>query len=140
MIDSVTIATPRAYPPRVTAFTERFWSALAQGRLETTRCTACGEATFPPKPICPHCWHGEVSWIELGAEGRLYSWTRIHAGPAVFSAELPYAVGVVDLDEGIRLAVRLHDDPGTDWQCDAPVRLVRLDYADGPLLAAVPRG
>lgn len=140
MIESINLGSNRSYPPRVTAFTERFWTALENGRIETTACTACNEATFPPKPICPHCWHGEVRWITLRPEGRLYSWTRIHAGPAVFEAELPYAVGVVDLDDGIRLALRLHDAPGVEWCCDAPVRLIRMDYADGPLLAAAAKG
>lgn len=137
MIGSVAIAGERAYPPRVTAFTARFWDALRAERLETTQCTACGHATFPPKPICPHCWHEDVRWIDVAPEGQLYSWTRIHAGPAVFERELPYSVGVVDLNMGIRLAVRLHDDGARDWKCDARVRLVRLDYTDGPLIGAV---
>lgn len=125
----------RAYPPRVTEFTEPFWRGLADGLLRTTRCTACGEASFPPKPICPSCWAGEIEWIDLYPAGRIYSWTRIHAGPAVFADELPYDVGVVDLDCGLRLACRLQS-AGDAWTCDEPVNLVVLEYSDGPLLAA----
>jgi uncharacterized OB-fold protein len=138
MIGSDTVNRDRAYPPRVTAFTAAFWEALADGRVITTRCARCQEATFPPKPICPHCLHDQVSWIDVAPNGRLYSWTRVHAGPAVFEEELPYAVGVVDLDAGLRLALRLHGAPEGDWRCGMPVRLVRLDYRDGPLLGAAP--
>jgi uncharacterized OB-fold protein len=136
MIDTVHLQHDRAYPPRVTTFSNRFWSALDEGRVETTACATCNQSTFPPKPICPHCWGNDVRWIELRPEGRLYSWTRIHAGPAVFEHELPYSVGVVDLMGGLRLAVRLVDEPDFPWQCDMPVRLVRLAYSDGSLLGA----
>ena len=131
----IAIDAVRAYPPRVTEFTEPFWRGLADGSLRTTRCTACGEPSFPPKPICPSCWTAEIEWIDVPPAGKLYSWTRIHAGPAAFADELPYAVGVVDLDCGLRLACRLHGS-GDEWTCDEPVELVVLDYRDGPLLGA----
>jgi uncharacterized protein len=66
----------RAYPPRHSAFTAVFWEALREGTWQTTRCGACGHATFPPKPVCPHCWSTDMQWAPLGARGRLYSCTR----------------------------------------------------------------
>ena len=98
------IAHPRRYPPRVTEFTQQFWNALAQGRFLVTRCTRCEHRSFPPKPICPVCWAGDIIWSEVDTTGRLYSWTRVHAGPAIFDPDLPYAIGIVDLDIGVRLA------------------------------------
>jgi uncharacterized OB-fold protein len=131
----IEIARARPYPPRVTEFTARFWDDLASGILTTTRCTACGEATFPPKPVCPYCWGGEVEWTRLSPRGLLYSWTRVHAGPAIFDPELPYDLGVVDLEDGVRIACRLSGGNG-DWQCGAPMELAVLAYTDGPLLTA----
>jgi uncharacterized OB-fold protein len=128
----------RAYPPRVSSFTKPFWEGLGQGRWQTTCCDACGRQTFPPRPICPHCWSDKVSWSPLVARGTLYSWTRIHAAPAVFSAESPYAVGIVDLDSGIRLACRLLDAHHTDWKPGMAVEMAILQYEDGPLFAARP--
>ena len=78
------VAHARRYPPRVTAFTEPFWQALDKGGFEVTRCSACARLSFPPKPICPHCWNDHVEWQAIGTLGRLYSWTRVHAGPAIF--------------------------------------------------------
>jgi len=126
----------RAYPPRQSAFTREFWSALDEGHWITTRCRACARQTFPPKPVCPHCWSADVEWSALGARGRLYSWTRIHAAPAVFGAEAPYAVGIVDLDDGIRLACRLVERDGAAPRIGQPVEMVVLRYRDGPLFAA----
>ncbi len=132
----VEVARRRPYPPRVTAFTRRFWHSLDNGQLETTRCDACGRATFPPKPICPHCWSKSLSWIALEGQGQLYSQTVIHAAPAVFRTETPYRVGIVDLVEGLRLATRVISNATP--ALDTPVEIVVLKYMDGPLFAARP--
>lgn len=137
-LEIIPIDADRTYPPRVTRFTATFWHALGQGELRTTRCESCQRLSFPPKPICPHCWTESIRWETLSGAGTLYSWTRIHAGPAIFEPELPYDVGVVDLDAGIRLACRLYGEARTDWRCAMPVRVVALSYRDGPLMAARP--
>lgn len=137
-LSCVPAAGRRAYPPRVSAFTQIFWEGLAQGRWQTTCCEACGRQTFPPRPICPHCWSDKVRWSPLSARGTLYSWTRIHAAPAVFAREAPYAVGIVDLDTGVRLACRLLDDPDANWKPGIAVEMAVLQYEDGPLFAARP--
>lgn len=126
----------RAYPPRESAFTHRFWNSLEAGRFETTNCGDCGRASFPPKPFCPHCWSKKLSWIQLRGKGKLYSQTVIHAAPAVFRAEAPYRVGIVDLEEGLRIATRLISDASPDL--DTPVELIVLRYVDGALFAARP--
>lgn len=134
LMSVITVPGPRAYPPRVTHFNASFWQSLEEGKLTTTCCNKCGEATFPPKPICPRCWALNPSWKVLSPLGVIYSYTVVHAPPSVFAAEAPYAVGIVDLDEGLRVALRL---------VGAPERLavgmrgtvVTLKYNDGPYFA-----
>jgi hypothetical protein len=133
----LSVAHERRYPPRITEFTSSFWQALALGMFRTTRCRGCRRLSFPPKPICPYCWNDDVKWENLATSGRLYSWTTIHAGPAIFEPDLPYAVGIVDLDAGIRLACSLHGR-GVEWECDLKVGLITLLYTDGALLGAHP--
>lgn len=94
--------------------------------------------TFPPKIVCPHCWSTKVTWRSLGAQGTLYSWTRIYAAPAAFTGETPYAGGIVDLSDGIRLACRLVDVEGVPFTVGQPVEMCVLLYEDGPLFAARP--
>jgi uncharacterized protein len=131
-----TIDHPRAFPPRMTEFSQRFWSFLATGRFETTRCDDCERLTFPPKPFCPHCWSKKMAWVPLGGRGILYSQTMVHAAPAVFREEVPYRVGIVDLDEGLRIATRVLAD--VEPALDVAVEIVVLNYRDGPLFAARP--
>ncbi|MBM3568131.1 MAG: DNA-binding protein [Alphaproteobacteria bacterium] len=127
----------RPWPPRVSSFTRPFWEALAQGRLLTTRGKTGRQLTFPPKPFCPHSWEREVEWVELSGRGTLYSRTVVHAAPALFAAEAPYQVCIVDYDEGIRVATRLIEAP-EDIRLDSRVETVVLRYSDGPLFAVRP--
>lgn len=122
---------PLPYAPRKSSFTSFFWEGLGRNVFQTTQCCSCGELTFPPKPICPHCWSDSVKWTPLKGEGVLYSKTTVHAGPAAFKNELPYRLGIVDLDEGLRIATRILKDV----DIGARVRLVILEYEDGIIYA-----
>ncbi|GAA5232352.1 Zn-ribbon domain-containing OB-fold protein [Verticiella sediminum] len=137
-LDIIELAHARAYPPRVSEFTQPFWQGLAEGRWQTTRCTQCSRFTFPPKPICPHCWSKDMAWEAFATEGELYSWTRVHAPPAVFAGEAPYSLGIIDLDGGLRIAVRLLDPDSGTYAPGMRMRMVALRYQDGPLFAARP--
>ena len=130
----------RPFPPRVSAFTRPFWDALADGRLTTTRCAECGGLGFPPRNLCRACWSRSLDWVTLAPGGRLYSFTRVHVAPGAFRADAPYAIGMVDLDDGVRLMCRLVGEVGDD-DLDARVEMLVLHYDDGPLFGArvVPR-
>lgn len=87
------------------AHTDPFWDALEDGQFLLQRCRDCGEAYFPPAPVCPRCHAEAVEWIESDAAGELYAFTRQHrTAPGVRS---PVVLGVVELDEGPRLLARV---------------------------------
>lgn len=134
-LEMVVAAQARSYPPRLSAFTRPFWDALAQGQWISTRCQACGHQTFPPKCVCPQCWSSDIAWGSLPATGTLYSWTRIHSAPTAFAAEVPYAAGIVDLDQGPRLSCRLLAPDSGQLAIGARVQMVVLQFQDGPLFA-----
>lgn len=134
-MEIIPVSRRRPWPPRVTEATRPFWEALALGRMTTKRCDHCARHTFPPKPICPHCWSSQLSWAVLSGRGALYSRTVIHAPPKVFEGTGPLHVGIVDLDEGVRICCGLLEDD-SPIPLDSRVELVTLLYADGPLFSA----
>ncbi len=125
----------RPFAPRVSAFTRPFWEALTAGRLITTRCAACGTLSFPPRNLCRECWSQNLDWVALAPHGRLYSFTRVHVVPGAFSADAPYAIGIVDLVDGVRLMCRMMGEVSAA-DLDGPVRMAVLRYDDGPLFGA----
>ncbi len=88
-----------------------FWTATAEGRLELCRCTACERWHQPPLERCREC-DAATSFIPISGTGTLRSFIVVrHPAVPGYLEELPYVVGLVDLDEqeGLRLPGRLLD-------------------------------
>ena len=69
--------------------------------------------------------------MDLSGRGKLYSQTVIHAAPAAFAREAPIRNGIVDLDEGLRVAARILGEPASRRRPG----MRRVRYTDGPLFA-----
>lgn len=88
---------------------EPYWRGLSEGRLMIPVCHACGRTFFFPRRWCPHCWSPEIGWAAATGRGTVYSACMVNIAFDGRSAdEVPYAVALVDLDEGIRIPGRLH--------------------------------
>jgi uncharacterized OB-fold protein len=101
-----------------------FYAYLARGELRLQRCTECGAWRHPPRHRCATCGATTVAWERVSGRGRLFSWTVTHrpVDPAFMP---PYAVVVVELDEGPRLMTNIIDCPQTPeaLQLDMPVEV-----------------
>lgn len=103
--------------PQPTATTAPFWDALRHRELRMQHCGTCSQWVWYPRPHCPHCGGGELTWRPLSGDARLYSFcisTRPTA-PA-FADETPQLLAYVELAEGPRLATTLvgaAEDPWT---------------------------
>jgi len=135
-LQTVVLPGRRGIPPRVNTFTARFWNALEEGRLESTRCRACTHLGFPPRRICIACGAQDPEWVELSGAGVLYSSTVIHAGPSLYWAGGPYTVGIIDLAEGPRLVTRVLGS--LPPPIGSRVQIVVTRHDDGCLFAAIP--
>ena len=89
---------------------------------------------FPPRQHCPTCWSKSMEWVSLSGKGKLYARTTIHAAPEMFQKQLPYSVGIIDLDEGLRLVASIVEEDERIMN-DEQVQLLVLAYDDGPLFA-----
>jgi uncharacterized protein len=84
---------------------QAFRDAVAEQRLLVQRCSSCGKASLPPAPACLHCGSPDVTQVDAAPNGSLRTWTVAHvAFDPAFADEVPYVVGVVDLDDGARLS------------------------------------
>lgn len=98
--------------PDATELTEPFWRSLAGGALSFQRCRACATAWLPARHECPACLASSWEWEPSAGTATLVSWVVYHtAYHPYFEDKLPYAVGVVELDEGPRLIASLLDPP-----------------------------
>ena len=66
-----------------------------------SRCRACGQVLFPSKPVCLNCLSTDVKLVHLSRDGKLYTYTIVYLPSEHFPP--PYAVGWIELPEGIRV-------------------------------------
>lgn len=115
--------------PHPTPETQHFWDGARRGELLLQRCDECGKPYFPPRPFCPVCASSSVSVFRASGRGRLYSYNINHRPAPGFTP--PYAIAVVELDEGPRMMTNIVDCPQTPaaLQLDMPLEVVfeRLD-------------
>jgi uncharacterized OB-fold protein len=80
-------------------------SADGPVRLRAGKCKDCGSYSFPPSPVCANCLAENIAQVTLGTEGVLYAYSIVHQAPRGW--DVPYALGYVDLPEGIRVLAHL---------------------------------
>jgi uncharacterized OB-fold protein len=86
------------------AFTvSSFYDFISEKRLMAAKCNNCGAVLLPPKPMCTSCFSANLKWSELEGSGKLLSYTVIHVAPEQFQSLVPYLVGIVEFERGLRL-------------------------------------
>lgn len=78
-------------------------------RLEASKCKKCGKVHFPPRLVCDECGGREFERIRLKGEGKIFSWTVVRVPPSEFKGQAPYAVGIIELDEGVKITCQIVD-------------------------------
>jgi uncharacterized OB-fold protein len=93
--------------PRMAAQTpftiEQLCKFMNEGKLMAGKCKKCGKIHFPPRPLCDECFSKEFDWTPIATEGRLLTYTIIHIAPAQFQAMAPYAIGIIGLNNGLKI-------------------------------------
>lgn len=88
----------------------RYWREIPQRyRLEAAKCSGCGYTAFPPRLVCPKCKCRKFEPTVLAQTGKILTYTVIHVPATQFSDEAPFAIGVVELDGGVRITAQIVD-------------------------------
>lgn len=82
---------------------ESFYEFCNKKKLMGVKCMKCGEILVPPRQLCIKCGSTNLKWIELSGRGKIISYTIIHVTSPKFTKKAPYAVGIIELEEGVKL-------------------------------------
>lgn len=82
---------------------EQFYKFLDQKKLMAGKCLKCGKIHLPPRPLCDNCFGEEFEWVNISGKGKLLTYTVIHIAPQQFQSLAPYAVGIVELGNGLKI-------------------------------------
>ncbi len=118
---------PTAPKPRpvLEGMTAEYYDFCRRGELRFQRCTDCGAWRHPPRVLCAACGSPGWAWGRSTGQGRIFTWTVVHqAMSPSFASEIPYAVVVVETDEGVRVVANLRGAGPEVLRLDLPVEVV----------------
>lgn len=118
--------------------TARTWREYPKRyRYEAAICKKCGKWFFPARLICDACGHREFETKNMKRTGTLLTHTIIRVPPAPFSDQAPYAVGVVEMDDGPRITTQVVDVKDGELKVGLKVKLefrrITADGESGPI-------
>ena len=104
--------------------TGRNWREYPQRyRLEAKKCSNCGKIFFPPRLVCNNCSSREFLDTKLSEEGIVKTFTVIRVAPTNFVDEVPYAVGIIELNDGVNTMMQITDCDPEEIKLGMPVKV-----------------
>jgi len=110
-------------------------------QLIASRCENCAATTFPVQDRCPRCGTATMAELLLPRRGTLVSWTTQayppvvpYAGDETGENFVPFGVGLVQLDDIVRVESRLTESDPARLDFDMEVELQVVPFyvdADG---------
>ena len=97
---------PRALPTP-TPTTQPFWDGARDGKLMMQYDPDSDAYQFWPRANSVRTGKRNLEWREVSGKGELYSFTITHVPTPGFEDKTPYAIGLVELDEGVRIIANL---------------------------------
>ena len=116
--------------PQPSPETQHFWEGTKAGELRLQRCDACSHVYFPPRPFCPSCASRKVSVFAASGRAKLYSYVINERRHPAFDG--PYAIAVVELDEGPRMMSNIVETEQTPeaLELDMPLEVTFEELSD----------
>ena len=111
----------------------RAWRAYPQRyRMEAGRCTKCGKTFFPPRLVCSKCHGRDFETFDMKLTGKVLTYTIIRTPGDEYYGEAPFAVGILQMEDGPRLTTQIVDVPFEQIKIGLPLRLqFRRIVSDG---------
>ena len=116
------------FAPRISADTKMFWEGCKEHKLEIQRCKKCGKLRWPAAFLCPDCLSSEAEMQEMSGGGTLYSYVTFQkAFHSSVQDKVPYTVGVVELEGGVRIISNIVDCEPEQLACNKKVKMKWMD-------------
>jgi uncharacterized protein len=104
---------------------ENFWKGLARGELLLQHCLDCLRVHYYQQGLCRDCGSERLEHRPASGRGKVYSYSVVHRAPGpAFKDDTPYAVLLVELEEGPRMISSLVGGDPERVTFDMPVVLV----------------
>jgi uncharacterized OB-fold protein len=93
--------------PKPTPATQAFWDGAKKGKLMLQWDPTAKKYQFWPRANSVRTGKRNLQWKATSGKGELYSFTITHVPTPGFEARAPYVIGMIELDEGVRIIANL---------------------------------
>ena len=117
---------------------ELFWTSVREHAMKLPYCLSCRAFFYYPRQVCPACWSPEIEYRPVRGTGVVWTYSVVrsaHGNPTVWHDRIPYAVALVDLDEGVRIMANVVDCSVDAVRSGLAVQLTYIDV-EGTTLPA----
>lgn len=100
--------------PQPDADTALLWQGLREEKLLLQHCGDCKHIQYYQQAMCRACGSENLAHRPASGRGKVHSFSVVHRAPGpAFKADVPYAVLLVELEEGPRMiSTYTGGDPG----------------------------
>ena len=117
--------------PTADGDSQAFWEGLRSGRLLLQHCADCGHVQYYQQRICRQCQSDNLQLKPASGKGTIHSYSVVYRAPGpAFKDDVPYAVLLVDLEEGPRMVSSLVGKDFDALDFDAPLTLKIIQIND----------
>lgn len=116
--------------PKPTPTTQPFWDGAKQGKLMLQYDPTTRKYQFWPRANSVRTGKRNLRWQETSGKGQLYSYTVTYVPTAGFEDKVPYVVGLVELDEGVRIIANMVDVTPDDVEIGMRVKVAWEKLSD----------
>jgi len=111
--------------PTPDADSQAYWNAMKEGRLLLQHCGSCGHIQLYQQAVCRRCLGAQLVHRPASGRGKVHSYSVVHRAPGpAFKQDTPYAVILVELEEGPRMISSFVGDDPAVVRFDMSVELV----------------
>lgn len=119
-----------SHVPTPSPLTKPFWDAAKQKKLVIQYDPDSRSYQWWPKAISVKTGKMNLEWKEVSGNGTLYSYTVTHLPAAGFEERGRYLVGLVELDEGVRIIANLSGVTEDNVKIGMPLRVTWEELTD----------
>jgi uncharacterized OB-fold protein len=117
--------------PAIEPGTHPYWNALRQHRLIYQSCRVCRCTFAPYQLVCPSCWSEDLEDRQSTGRGIIYTFSIVHRAPMpAFRPDVPYAVAIVQMDEGFYMTTNIVGCEVQDVRINLPVQVEFVDVTE----------
>ncbi len=101
--------------PGINETNRLYWEGTAVGELRLRSCNSCKAKFRFNHGWCPECGSDDLGHVVSTGKGTVTNFSVIHVPPyEAYAAEVPYALALIDLEEGVRMMANVVDcDPAS---------------------------